>query len=47
MGVPLESAVRAATLNPAHSIGIDTDYSPECAEADRQCCPRSTISWIS
>ena len=26
MGVPLESAVRAATLNPARSIGIDADY---------------------
>ena len=26
MGVPLESAVRAATLNPARSIGIDGDY---------------------
>ena len=26
MGVPLASAVRAATLNPAHSIGIDADY---------------------
>lgn len=26
MGVPLASAVRAATLNPARSIGIDTDY---------------------
>lgn len=26
MGVPLASAVRAATLNPARSIGIDADY---------------------
>ena len=26
MGVPLESAVRAAAENPAKSIGIDTDY---------------------
>ena len=26
MGVPLESAVRAATLNPARSIGVDADY---------------------
>ena len=26
MGVPLESAVRAATENPARSIGIDADY---------------------
>lgn len=26
MGVPLASAVRAATLNPAKSIGIDADY---------------------
>ena len=26
MGVPLESAVRAATLNPARSIGGDADY---------------------
>ncbi len=26
MGVPLESAVRAATENPAKSIGIDADY---------------------
>ena len=25
-GFPLESAVRAATLNPARSIGIDADY---------------------
>ena len=24
--MPLESAVRAATLNPARSIGIDADY---------------------
>ena len=26
MGVPLESAVRAASENPARSIGIDNDY---------------------
>ena len=26
MGVPLESAVRAATENPARSIGVDADY---------------------
>lgn len=26
MGVPLASAVRAASLNPARSIGVDTDY---------------------
>ena len=26
MGVPLASAVRAASLNPARSIGIDADY---------------------
>ena len=26
MGVPLESAVRAASENPAKSIGIDNDY---------------------
>ena len=26
MGVPLVSAVRAATLNPARSIGVDADY---------------------
>ena len=26
MGVPLESAVRAAAENPARSIGIDADY---------------------
>ena len=26
MGVPLESAGRAATLNPARSIGVDADY---------------------
>ena len=26
MGVPLVSAVRAASLNPARSIGIDSDY---------------------
>ena len=26
MNVPLESAVRAATLNPARSIGVDADY---------------------
>lgn len=26
MGVPLVSAVRAASLNPARSIGIDADY---------------------
>ena len=24
--MPLESAVRAATLNPARSIGVDADY---------------------
>ena len=26
MGVPLVSAVRAATLHPARSIGVDADY---------------------
>ena len=26
MGVPLESAVRAASENPAKSIGVDNDY---------------------
>ena len=26
MGVPLESAVRAASENPARSIGVDADY---------------------
>ena len=26
MGVPLESAVRAASENPARSIGVDSDY---------------------
>ena len=26
MGVPLESAVRAASVNPARSIGVDADY---------------------
>ena len=26
MGVPLASAVRAASLNPARSIGVDADY---------------------
>lgn len=26
MNVPLESAVRAASENPARSIGIDADY---------------------
>ena len=26
MGVPLESAVRAASENPAHSIGVESDY---------------------
>lgn len=26
MGIPAESAVRAATINPARSIGIDADY---------------------
>ena len=26
MNVPLESAVRAASENPAKSIGIDNDY---------------------
>ena len=26
MGVPLASAVRAASLNPARSIGVEADY---------------------
>lgn len=26
MGIPVESAVKAATINPARSIGIDADY---------------------
>ena len=26
MGVPLESAVRAASENPARCIGVDADY---------------------
>ena len=26
MGIPLESAVKAASVNPARSIGIDADY---------------------
>ena len=26
MGIPMESAIKAATINPARSIGIDQQY---------------------
>mgnify|MGYP000066734807 CR=1 FL=1 len=45
MGVPLESAVRAATLNPARSIGIDADYAVSTQAATATSC-WSMISWI-